>query len=209
MYIDISARRWYNNIVIQREQKHGITTIFDFHTYLEINKENQKQNKEEFFMNMKKSLAGVMAGAMAVSAMATVVSADQDAISLTYDLKTYVNDVNKTKAKVTVVANYEGSMVTKDSVKEGYITFGADNGFVTGGKIYNDKGVVIGEKNGTSDMKEFEFTARPYKDVINNVEEKYQTFKATNYADNVDGAYYDKNLGKATYNMPIATGNNV
>ena len=209
MYIDISARRWYNNIVIQREQKHGITTIFDFHTYLEINKENQKQNKEEFFMNMKKSLAGVMAGAMAVSAMATVVSADQDAISLTYDLKTYVNDVNKTSAKVTVVANYEGSMVTKDSVKAGYITFGADNGFVTGGKIYNDKGVVIGEKNGTSSMKEFEFTARPYKDVINDLEEKYQTFKATNYADNVDGAYYDKNLGGATYNMPIATGNNV
>ena len=209
MYIDISARRWYNNIVIQREQKHGITTIFDFHTYLEINKENQKQNKEEFFMNMKKSLAGVMAGAMAVSAMAAVVSADQDAISLTYDLKTYVNDVNKTSAKVTVVANYEGSMVTSDSVNAGYITFGADNGFVTGGKIYNDKGVVIGEKNGTSSMKEFEFTARPYKDVINGVEEKYQTFKATNYADNVDGAYYDKNLGGATYDMPIATGNKV
>ena len=160
-------------------------------------------------MNMKKSLAGVMAGAMAVSAMATVVSADQDAISLTYDLKTYVNNVNKTSAKVTVVANYEGSMVTDDSVKAGYITFGADNGFVTGGKIYNDKGVLIGEKNGTSSMKEFEFTARPYKDVINGVEEKYQTFKATNYADNADGAYYDKTLGSATYNMPIATGNEV
>lgn len=160
-------------------------------------------------MNMKKSLAGVMAGAMAVSAMAAVVSADQDAISLTYDLKTYVNNVNKTSAKVTVVANYEGSMVTDDSVKAGYITFGADNGFVTGGKIYNDKGVLIGEKNGTSSMKEFEFTARPYKDVINGVEEKYQTFKATNYADNADGAYYDKTLGGATYNMPIATGNEV
>ena len=38
-------------------------------------------------MNMKKSIAGVMAGAMAVSAMAATVSADQDTISLTYDLK--------------------------------------------------------------------------------------------------------------------------
>jgi len=161
-------------------------------------------------MNMKKSIAGVMAGAMAVSAMATVVSADQDAISLTYDLKTYVNDVNKTAAKVTVVANYEGSTVEKASVDAGYITFGADNGFITGGAIYNDKGVKIGEMpSGKGAMKEFEFTARPYKDIPNDLEEKYQTFKATNYADNVDGAYYDKSLGGASYNMPIAVGNNV
>ena len=202
MYIDISARRWYNNIVIQREQKHGITTIFDFHTYLEINKENQKQNKEEFFMNMKKSLAGVMAGAMAVSAMATVVSADQDAISLTYDLKTYVNNVNDTKAKVTVVANYEGSLISKDSVANGYITFGANNGFVTGDTIYNQNGVALG-KGASGSMKEFEFTARPYKDYNKDLEEKYQTYKATNYTDNVDGAYYDKALGGASYNMII------
>lgn len=40
-------------------------------------------------MKMKKTLAGVMAGAMAVSAMAATVSADQDEISLTYDLKRY------------------------------------------------------------------------------------------------------------------------
>ena len=166
-------------------------------------------------MNMKKSLAGVMAGAMAVSAMATVVSADQDAISLTYDLKTYVNNVNDTAAKVTVVANYEGSTINAASVAAKKITFGADNGFVTGWEIYNNNGTLIGEmaydgnKQGAAAMKEFEFTARPYKDVINNVEEKYQTFKATNYADNVDGAYYDKNLGKAYYDMPIAWGNNV
>ncbi|MDD7279944.1 MAG: hypothetical protein SOT68_03805 [Oscillospiraceae bacterium] len=170
-------------------------------------------------MNMKKTLAGVMAGAMAVSAMATVVSADQDAISLTYDLKTYVKDNNKTKAKVTVVANYEGSLVKADSMKKGYITFGADNSFVRGGKVYNDKGVVIGEmaldkndktKADGTGMKEFEFTARPYKDVVNNLEEKYQTFKATSYADNVDGAIYDKkNLEKSYYNMPIATGKDV
>lgn len=194
-------------------------------------------------MNMKKTLAGVMAGAMAVSAMATVVSADQDAISLTYDLKTYVNNVNKTSAKVTVVANYEGSLVSEKSWKAddqddnkdnkfdekdksfntGYITFGADNSFIRGGKVYNDKGVIIGEmaldninekdekkvKAKGVAMKEFEFTARPYKDVVNNLEEKYQTFKATNYANNVDGAYYDKNLGGSTYDMPIAVGDKV
>ena len=54
-------------------------------------------------MNMKKSIAGVMAGAMAVSAMAATVSADQDTISLTYDLKKYVQDTSVT-SKVTVVA---------------------------------------------------------------------------------------------------------
>ena len=161
-------------------------------------------------MNMKKSIAGVMAGAMAVSAMATVVSADQDAISLTYDLKTYVSNVNDTAAKVTVIANYEGSTVNSKSVSSGYITFGAENGFVTGGAIYNDKGVKIGEMPfDKAKMKEFEFTARPYKDIPNDLEEKYQTFKATNYADNVDGAYYDKSLGGAYYNMPIGVGNNV
>ena len=201
-------------------------------------------------MNMKKSIAGVMAGAMAVSAMATVVSADQDAISLTYDLKTYVNQVNKTAAKVTVVANYEGSYINnaswtaddydnngdkvfdeKDaSYYTGYVTFGANNGFITGGPIYNDKGVFVGgffnksladikKEGGSIDdskywesqgkMKEFEFTARPYKDIPNDLEEKYQTFKATNYADNIDGSYYDKSLGGASYDMPIAVGNNV
>lgn len=162
-------------------------------------------------MNMKKTLAGVMAGAMAVSAMATVVSADQDAISLTYDLKTYVNNVNKTKAKVTVVANYEGSVVSEKSWKTattGVITFGADNGFVTNSTIYNNNGVILG--NGSKgEMTDFEFTARPYKDVVNDVEEKYQTFKATKDAKNVDGAYYDKSLGGATYDMPIAVGDKV
>ena len=174
-------------------------------------------------MNMKKSLAGVMAGAMAVSAMATVVSADQDAISLTYDLKTYVNDNNKTKAKVTVVANYEGSLVSTDSVKNGYIVFGVDNGYITGGdtaeyngktyeigrKIYNKNGAEIGDAT-VSKMKEFEFTARPYKDVVNDVEEKYQTFKATGDASNVDGAYYDKDLaeGVVEYAMGIAFDDN-
>ncbi|MGN1101826.1 MAG: hypothetical protein ACI4RG_06505, partial [Huintestinicola sp.] len=150
-----------------------------------------------------------MAGAMAVSAMATVVSADQDAISLTYDLKTYINNVNKTAARATVVANYEGSYISTASKNAGYVTFGADNSFVTGGDIFNTSGDKIGTLNTNGTMKEFEFTARPYKDVVNDLEEKYQTFKATSDAANVDGAYYDKNLGGTAYNMPIAVGNNV
>ena len=174
-------------------------------------------------MNMKKSIAGVMAGAMAVSAMAATVSADQDAISLTYDLKTYVNDVNKDAAKVTVVANYEGSLITEESIKAQYITFGADNGYVRSGNIYNKNGVKLGEVKAKGDwsedvkntaansgLVEFEFTARPYKDIVNNVEEKYQTFKATADAKNVDGAYYDKALIDeiSYYNMKICTSGN-
>lgn len=172
-------------------------------------------------MNMKKSIAGVMAGAMAVSAMATVVSADQDAISLTYDLKTYIEDVNKEQAKVTVVANYEGSLISEESVKNGYITFGADNGYVRGGAIYNNKGVKIGsvpakgDWNDTvrntankTDLVEFEFTARPFKDIINDIEDKYQTFKATSDGKNTDGAYYDKTMENNAYDMKICTSGN-
>jgi hypothetical protein len=207
--------------VIQREQKHSITPIFDFHANLEINKENQNKTRRNFFMNMKKSIAGVMAGAMAVSAMATAVSADQDAISLTYDLKTYVYDSSSTDAKVTVVANYEGSLITADSITNGFISFGVDNGFVTGDDIYNEYGVKIGSGNQAT-MVDFEFTARPYKDLVNDVEEKYQTFKATNDASSTDGAYYDPyvdtsywngsawamcntGLGGRVYKMPIST----
>lgn len=57
-------------------------------------------------MNMKKTIAGVMAGAMAVSAMAVVASADQDSISLTYDLKRYEEVKNDTKAQIQFVVTY-------------------------------------------------------------------------------------------------------
>lgn len=109
-------------------------------------------------MNMKKSIAGVMAGAMAVSAMATVVSADQDAIALTYDLKTYVEDANGTKAKVTLVANYEKVLV--DAAAD-YIQFGSDNGFVINETVY-DKGLAI-STGSSSDLKDLEFYAVPFK----------------------------------------------
>ncbi|MBR4224991.1 MAG: hypothetical protein IKR73_09290 [Oscillospiraceae bacterium] len=56
-------------------------------------------------MKMKKTVAGVLAGAMAVSAMAATVSADgQETISLTYDLKTYIEDIGQ--GKITFVATY-------------------------------------------------------------------------------------------------------
>ena len=46
-------------------------------------------------MMMKKTVAGILAGAVAVSAMAATVSADQDTITLTYDLKTYVEAIEE------------------------------------------------------------------------------------------------------------------
>ncbi len=80
-------------------------------------------------MNMKKTIAGVMAGAMAVSAMATVVSADQDSISLTYDLKTYVEDKNSTNAQIQFVITYANgaSDYGFDDVAE-KLTVGVGNG---------------------------------------------------------------------------------
>jgi hypothetical protein len=59
-------------------------------------------------MKMKKTVAGILAGAMAVSAMAATVSADgQEQISLTYDLKTYVEDIGE--GKITYVATWSDS----------------------------------------------------------------------------------------------------
>jgi hypothetical protein len=57
-------------------------------------------------MNMKKSIAGVMAGAMAVSAMAASVSAvaDQETITLAYDLKEY--KYASKPASVTIMQYY-------------------------------------------------------------------------------------------------------
>jgi hypothetical protein len=70
-------------------------------------------------MNMKKSIAGVMAGAMAISAMATVASADQEQIVLSYDLKEYVNLPDVTTASIT--AKYAESTT-------GYVIDGLDDG---------------------------------------------------------------------------------
>jgi phosphoribosyl-AMP cyclohydrolase len=79
-------------------------------------------------MNMKKSIAGVMAGAMAISAMATVASADQEQIVLSYDLKEYVNlaDVST----LTFTTSYSDSTSGyKINVTDGSgdVTFGVKN----------------------------------------------------------------------------------
>ncbi|MDE7293012.1 MAG: hypothetical protein K2N72_01160 [Oscillospiraceae bacterium] len=88
-------------------------------------------------MNMKKTIAGVMAGAMAVSAMATMVSADQDSISLTYDLKKYVEVKNDTKGKLQLVLNFVngasdyGFNLANTDAKGPYIEFDASGQYVT------------------------------------------------------------------------------
>lgn len=116
-------------------------------------------------MNMKKTLASVMAGAMAVSAMATVVSADQDAISLTYDLKTYVKDNNSTKAKITLTANYE--KVTFGASDATKLTFSSENGYTKAGNTYG------------SELKATEFGAKPYKNYVGSsvTSDEYQVVK--------------------------------
>jgi hypothetical protein len=89
-------------------------------------------------MNMKKSIAGVMAGAMAISAMATVASADQEQIVLSYDLKEYVPTTATTTVKIT--ASYDQTTTSAykinnyNDVNGGYVTLGlnlknADQGY--------------------------------------------------------------------------------
>lgn len=80
-------------------------------------------------MNMKKTIAGVMAGAMAVSAMAVVASADQESIVLTYDLKTYVEAKNDTKAQIQFVITYaNGASDYGFTAKDDTLTVGVNKG---------------------------------------------------------------------------------
>lgn len=79
-------------------------------------------------MNMKKSIAGVMAGAMAVSAMATTASAwtggnaDQEQIAISYDLKKYVE--KHTDTVVTITNKFDST--------SGYDITAVDNAETTG-----------------------------------------------------------------------------
>ena len=171
-------------------------------------------------MNMKKSIAGVMAGAMAVSAMAATVSADQDTISLTYDLKKYVQDTSVT-SKVTVVANYAASNTNayysvskavndelngKDA--KSYITFGLDNAFVCAQvnqcyKAYPNDTTVIGG------MSDFQVTATPIKNVATGDQGAPVTISWTADAGKTDGSHVTSDLGdgKKSFNMPVSLGN--
>ena len=171
-------------------------------------------------MNMKKSIAGVMAGAMAVSAMAATVSADQDAISLTYDLKKYVVDVDAT-SKVVVVANYAGSITNmpytiSDVVEtelatdgKSYITFGLDNDIVCRSvkncyKDFPDNGNAIGG------MSDFQITAAPLKNLDTGENGAPQTVTWTGDKTKTDGSHFNPDLEDskhaAVFNMPVARG---
>ena len=76
-------------------------------------------------MKMKKTVAGVLAGAMAVSAMAAVVSADQDTISLTYDLKYYEEVVvpGKVTVKATLPVSTKNAYTFTDMNESGDLHF--------------------------------------------------------------------------------------
>ena len=133
MHIDFLPGVWYNQIVIQRNVS---PLIIDFHENLEINKENQNKTRRIFFMNMKKTIAGVMAGAMAVSAMAVVASADQESIVLTYDLKTYVEAKNDTKAQIQFVITYaNGASDYGFTATDNTLTVGVNKGTWFGDEV--------------------------------------------------------------------------
>jgi hypothetical protein len=72
---------------------------------LEINKEKTKQNKEEFFMNMKKTIAAVAACAVAVSAMATTVSAEEGTLHYNLVNTTYKTNAGTVKYRATISAD--------------------------------------------------------------------------------------------------------
>jgi hypothetical protein len=101
-------------------------------------------------MNMKKSIAAVSAGAMAISAMATVASANvvyhptnenatsaREQIVLTYDLATYVRRNKPTSIKITTT--YEGAE---------YLIKGLDIDVRNGGTTGSKKGytVLLGDR---------------------------------------------------------------
>lgn len=82
-------------------------------------------------MNMKKSIAGVMAGAMAVSAMATTASA-QDQILLTYDLREAVTE----RVNGTVTLTYDFATSTDGYIVNG-LAEGSDVTVRLGAKVQN------------------------------------------------------------------------
>ncbi len=169
-------------------------------------------------MNMKKSIAGVMAGAMAVSAMAATVSADQDAISLTYDLKKYVVDTSAT-SKVTVVANYSASntnafYTASDVVEDelntsgsSYITFGLDNDVVCAqvNQCYKD---FPNDTSKIGGMSDFQITATPIKNILTDDQGSPVTISWTSDKTKTDGSHVTDALGdgKASFDMPVSLG---
>jgi len=135
-------------------------------------------------MNMKKSIAGVMAGALAVSAMATTVSA-QDSIALSYDLKTYVSTVEE--GSVQIVQTWADGAYYVDGYTGGdsTITFGASSDYI-------------------ANVTALEFTGTPLNDITGSsaVAGTTTTMKWYNDADYyTSGAIYSSDV----LNMPIST----
>ncbi|MCM1525479.1 MAG: hypothetical protein NC120_13605 [Ruminococcus sp.] len=172
-------------------------------------------------MNMKKSIAGVMAGAMAVSAMAATVSA-QDAISLTYDLKTYKVDYKAT-SKVTVVATYAASLTNAwysvsadvnnelNTAGESYIRFGLDNAIVCA--QVNECYAGVASTDTIGGMKDFQITATPLANISNttgagSLQGTPVTISWTSDKGKTDGSHTTDDLGdgKAYFDMPVALG---
>ncbi len=150
-------------------------------------------------MNMKKTLAGVMAGAMAVSAMAATVSADQDTISLTYDLKTYIP--NEASGEATYVMTYTPSteaIYTFTSDKTS-LTFGSSNPLLAGKKLYTAEVTVSASKH-TED-------GSAAKNISQTVKYYYEDDHVPTDPDYVKGTTADVNGVKAAV-INLAYGNN-
>ena len=161
-------------------------------------------------MNMKKSIAGVMAGAMAVSAMAATVSADQESIALNYDLCTYVPEV--TTATITIVEKYASTQLTRVSATVGQelnttgeseLVFGITNDWIQGDAA-ND--IDPGK------MMTFEFTGVSRSDIsVQDAKQYTNTLKWSGNKSDKDAIFAPTlapNGSANTFAMPVTTNAN-
>lgn len=74
-----------------------------------INKENQTKFKEDFFMTMKKTFAGILASIVAISAMATVAVSAQTASEKTFETYTNATTIETTATFTGLVTNHAAS----------------------------------------------------------------------------------------------------
>ncbi|MGN0665546.1 MAG: hypothetical protein ACI4KF_03365 [Huintestinicola sp.] len=164
-------------------------------------------------MNMKKSIAGVMAGAMAVSAMAATVSA-QDQIALTYDLSKYVKAVSAAKATVTetyandvfTVSDAVGDELNANGVS--FLEVGIINTFVQGDAYATiDPAQMIAVEFTATTRKEVN---DPKKIIATGTDTLTTTIKFTGDKSATDGSHYHDMLNKdwnptTIFNLPLTT----
>jgi hypothetical protein len=170
-----------------------------------------------FFMNMKKTVAGIMAGAMAISAMATIASAEatvqvagpgadnnlvkvpnnNDKVVLTYDLRTYVQ--HYTDTTLTLTRTYNTSSVYGTTTRNAY-TINPNYIFSDNADFCNNNGanksknwVTLGSTyNGANadkhyDLAKIDITATSLKKLDN-------TGKETGNSVTKTYTYYDKDI---------------